>query len=196
MNPRFLLPLCPCSFFNRFIPVAFVLFCALMSSTGARAAVRSNASVSADIVVSKTADETVAVGGQITYSLAVSNAGPDDTTNIVLIDLLPPHTTFVSASVNSGDGSVSVDGNTITFSWRSLAFDPEFLNTLTATLVLQVDQDTPRGTTISNTVSGISNALDPDASNNSATALTSVTGPFAVHRALQQYGDTNRSQYN
>ena len=57
MNLRFLLPLRQCAPFNRFLPVALVLFCGLMSSP---------------------------TGGQITYSLAVSNAGPDDAANIVL----------------------------------------------------------------------------------------------------------------
>jgi len=185
MDPRFLLPLCQSVSFSRFLPVALVLFCALISSPGVRAATANKPAASADIIVSKTADETVAVGGQITYSLAVSNAGPDDAANIVLIDVLPPHTTFVSASANNG--SVSFHGSMVTFTWPSLAFDPEFGNALTASLVLQVDQNTPRGTTISNTVSGISNALDPDASNNSATALTTVIGPFEGDLLISEF---------
>ena len=186
MNPRFLLPLRQSASFSRFSPVALVLFGALISSPGVRAATGNTPSASADIVVSKSADEAVAVGGQITYSLAVSNAGPDDAANIVLIDVLPPHTTFVSASANSG-GTVSFDGSMVTFTWPGLAFDPEFGNTLTATLVLQVDQNTPRGTTISNTIAGISNALDPDASNNFATALTTVTGPFEGDLLISEF---------
>ena len=185
MNPRFLLPLRQSVSFSRLLPVALVLFCGLMSSPAVRAATRNTPGASADIVVSKTADEAVAVGGQITYSLAVFNAGPDDAANIVLIDVLPAHTSFVSASANNG--TASFDGSMVTFTWPSLAFDPEFGNTLTATLVLQVDQNTPRGTTISNTVSGISNALDPDASNNSATALTTVTGPFEGDLLISEF---------
>ena len=128
---------------------------------------------SADIVVSKSGDEAVALGGQITYNLSVYNAGPDDAVNIVLTDALPAHTSFVNASTNSG--SVSFDGTTLTVNVGTLAFD----TTAIATLVVQVDQNTPRDTTISNTVSGSSDTADPDTSNNSATALTVVTGPFA-----------------
>ena len=128
---------------------------------------------SADIVVSKSGDEAVALGGQITYSLSVYNAGPDDAVNIVLTDALPAHTSFVNASTNTG--SVSFDGTTLTVNVGTLAFD----TTAIATLVVQVDQNTPRDTTISNTVSGSSDTADPDTSNNSATALTVVTGPFA-----------------
>ncbi len=185
MDFRFLLPLCQSASFSRFLPVALILFCALISSPGVRAATANKPAASADIAVSKTADETVAVGGQITYSFSVINAGPDDAVNIVLIDALPPHTTFVSASANNG--TASFDGSNVTFTWPGLAFDPNFGNALTATLVVQVDQNTPRGTTISNTVSGISSALDPDASNNSATALTTVTGPFEGDLLISEF---------
>ena len=186
MDFRFLLPLCQSASFSRFLPVALILFCALISSPCVRAATGNKPAASVDIVVSKTADETVAVGGQITYRLAVSNAGPDDAANIVLIDALPLHTTFVSVSANN-NGTALFDGSNVTFTWPGLAFDPEFGNALTATLVVQVDQNTPRGTTISNTVSGISSALDPDASNNSATALTAVTGPFEGDLLISEF---------
>jgi uncharacterized repeat protein (TIGR01451 family) len=127
---------------------------------------------SADIVVSKSGDEAVALGGQIAYSLTVYNAGPDDAVNIVLTDALPAHTSFVDASTNTG--SVSFDGTTLTVNIGTLAFD----STAVATLVVRVDQNTPRGTIISNTVSGSSDTPDPETSNNSATAFTAVTGPF------------------
>jgi len=136
---------------------------------------------SADIVVSKSGDEAVALGGQITYNLSVYNAGPDDAVNIVLTDALPAHTSFVNASTNSG--SVSFDGTTLTVNVGTLAFD----TTAIATLVVQVDQNTPRDTTISNTVSGSSDTADPDTSNNSATALTVVTGPFAGDTLISEF---------
>jgi uncharacterized repeat protein (TIGR01451 family) len=136
---------------------------------------------SADIVVFKSADETVALGGQITYSLSVFNAGPDDAVNIVLTDPIPAHTTFVNASTNTG--SISFDGTTVTLNVDTLAFD----NTATATLVVQVDEDTPRGTIISNTVIGRSDTSDPDLMNNSATALTAITGPFAGDVLISEF---------
>jgi uncharacterized repeat protein (TIGR01451 family) len=136
---------------------------------------------SADIVVSKSGDEAVALGGQITYSVAVYNAGPDDAVNIVLTDAIPAHTTFVNASTNTG--SVSFDGTTLTVNVGTLAFD----STATATLVVQVDQDTPRGTIVSNTVTGTSDTSDPETSNNSATALTAITGPFAGDVVISEF---------
>ena len=149
----------------------------------AKSPIKANAQAapSADIVVSKSADEAVAIGGQITYSLIVYNAGPDDAVNIVLTDALPAHTSFVSASTNTG--SVSFDGTTLTVNVGTLAFD----TTATATLVVQIDQDTPRGTNISNTVSGTSDTPDPDPSNNSAMALTAVIGPFAGDVLISEF---------
>jgi uncharacterized repeat protein (TIGR01451 family) len=136
---------------------------------------------SADIVVSKSGDEAVALGGQITYSLIVYNAGPDDAVNVVLTDAIPAHTTFVNASTNNG--SVSFDGTTLTVNVGTLPFD----STAVATLVVQVDQNTTRGTIISNTVTGTSETPDPDTSNNSAEAMTAVTGPFAGDLLISEF---------
>lgn len=139
------------------------------------------AAPSADIVVSKSGDEAVALGGQITYSLTVFNAGPDEAVNVVLTDALPAHTSFVDASTNTG--SVSFDGTFLTVNVGTLAFDA----TATATLVVRVDQDTPRGTNISNTVTGTSDTPDPEPSNNSATAFTAVIGPFGGDVLISEF---------
>ena len=55
---------------------------------------------------------TVPVGATVTYSLAVSNAGPDDATGVVVEDTLPPGVTFVEQT--GGDGTLSADGSTWT----------------------------------------------------------------------------------
>lgn len=142
---------------------------------------RAQAAPEADIVVSKSGDEAVALGGQITYSLSVYNAGPDAAANIVLTDALPAHTSFIDASTNTG--SVSFDGTTVTFNIGTLAFD----STATATLIVRVNEDTPRGTIISNTVTGTTDTPDPEPSNNSATAFTAITGPFAGDLLISEF---------
>ena len=161
--------------------LTLLLLLAILVVTTSAIKTNAQAAPSADIVVSKSGDEAVALGGQITYSLSVYNAGPDDAVNIVLTDALPAHTSFVDASTNTG--SVSFDGTTLTINVGTLAFD----STATATLVVQVDQDTPRGTIISNTVTGASDTPDPDTSNNSATAFTAVTGPFAGDLLISEF---------
>lgn len=87
----------------------------------------------------------------------------------------------MSASTNTG--SVSFDGTTLTVNAGTLAFD----STAIATLVVQVDQNTQRGTIINNTVTGTSDTSDPDPSNNSAEAMTAVTGPFAGDLLISEF---------
>ena len=174
MNSSFTLSLRLFTSFSRLVLIAIV-FASFTINAHAQAAPQ------ADIVVSKSGDEAVALGGQITYSLSVYNAGPDDAVNVVLTDALPAHTSFVNASTNTG--SVSFDGTTVTVNIGTLAFD----STATATLVVQVNENTPRGTIISNTVTGTTDTPDPETSNNSATAFTAVTGPFAGDVLISEF---------
>jgi len=167
--------------YGRLLLLALVCVAALAPPPDALGAARAAAATEADLVVSKSGDETVALGGQITYNLSVFNSGPDDATNVVLTDALPAHTSFVSAS--SPTGTVTFANNTLTVNFGTLvAFDSG-----SATFVVSVNDDTPRGTTISNTVTGTSDTPDPDPSNNSATALTVVTGPFAGDVLISEF---------
>ena len=163
---------------SRLVITSFVLLTSVLASAVIASA---QTAPSADIFVFKSGDEAVALGGQITYSISVFNAGPDDAVNVVLTDVLPANTSFVDASTNTG--SVSFDGTTLTVNVGTLPFD----STATATLIVQVNQNTPRGTTISNTANATSDTSDPDTSNNSATAFTVVTGPFAGDVVISEF---------
>lgn len=134
---------------------------------------RAQTAPQADLTVTKSGDEAAPVGGTITYNLVVINGGPDDAVNVVLTDPLPAHTTFVSASTSMG--SVAFANNTLTVSFGTI---PAF-ESGSATLAVSVNGDTPRGTTISNTATVTSDTADPEEENNSSTAQTAVTGPFA-----------------
>ncbi|HLF84050.1 MAG TPA: C25 family cysteine peptidase [Blastocatellia bacterium] len=60
----------------------------------------------ADLSVSKTdSPDPVTAGNALTYTLTVSNAGPDAATNVVLTDTLPGSVTFVSATSSQGSCS-------------------------------------------------------------------------------------------
>ena len=164
-----------------FLHTLILLLLAILGIATSPINARAQAAPSADIFVSKSGAETAALGSQTTYTLAVFNAGPDDAVNIVLTDDLPAHTSFVSAS--SADGSLSFDGTTLTWNVGTLAFNA----TAIASFVVQVDQDVPRGTIISNTVTGTSDTPDPDPSNNSATAFTIIIGPFAGDVLISEF---------
>lgn len=136
----------------------------------------------ADLTVTKSGDETASVGGTITYNLVVINGGPDDADNVVLTDPLPAHTTFVSADSSTG-GTVTFANNTLTVSFGTI---PAF-ESGSATLVVSVNNDTPRNTTISNTATATSDIADPVEENNSSTAQTVVTGPFAGDLLISEF---------
>ncbi|MET0649958.1 MAG: hypothetical protein ABW208_25395 [Pyrinomonadaceae bacterium] len=137
----------------------------------------------ADLTVTKSGDESAAVGGTITYDLVVSNGGPDTAVNVVLTDPIPANTTFVSVNVTSGDGTASFDGTTVTVTFESIAA----FESGSARLVVMVNGDTPQGTVISNTVTGRSDASDPQLFDNTATALTAVTGTFAGDLLITEF---------
>ena len=62
----------------------------------------------ADLSISKTASTASAdPGGAVTYTLTVTNAGPDDATGVTVKDTLPAGVTFASAS----DGGTSAGGD-------------------------------------------------------------------------------------
>ena len=176
---------------GRFVSLAFILIgglTLLLNATGvarAQTPTPTPTPSSADLTVTKSGDESARVGGTITYNIVVTNGGPDAATNVVLTDPIPAHTTFVSAESPfprptptpdppEPGGTVSFDGTTLTVTFDSI---PAF-ESRSARLIVRVNPDVPRGTTISNTVTGTSDADDPQTFDNSATALTAVTGPF------------------
>lgn len=97
---------------------------------------------SADLSLTKTVDDaSPQEGDTITYSVTVTNAGPDDATGVRVTDVLPGGLTFVFASVGTG----SYDQGTGVWDVGALTVGE------TATLVIQalVDAGTA-GTTITN----------------------------------------------
>ena len=117
---------------------------------------------SADLSVSVTdAPDPVAVGGDLTYTIIVTNAGPDAATGVTLTDTLPSGVTFVSAT-----GGATPVGNTLTFDLGTLA------NAAGATVTVVVRPTTAGALTNS---AGVTSAVvDPATVNNSATATTTV----------------------
>ena len=135
----------------------------------------------ADLTLSKSGDEAVPRGGNITYSVVVNNGGPDTAANVIVTDPLPAHTTFVNASVTQG--SATFNAGTITANLGAIASQ----ESATLTIVVSINEDTPRDTTISNTATVTSDTFDPETSNNSATAFTAVIGAFAGDLLISEF---------
>ncbi|MDX2076000.1 MAG: choice-of-anchor D domain-containing protein [bacterium] len=65
------------------------------------------AATSADLSLSKTvSDTTPQIGDTITYTVTVNNNGPDATTNVEVVDTLPPTVTYVVGSFAVTQGTV------------------------------------------------------------------------------------------
>jgi uncharacterized repeat protein (TIGR01451 family) len=121
----------------------------------------------ADLEISKAdSPDPVTVGDNLTYTITVTNRGPDAATNVVVTDTLPSGVTFVSAS----SGCVHAAG-VVTCNLGNIPAG----GFVTITIVVTV---TAPGT-ISNTATVTSDTLDPNTANNSDAEPTEVqSGPI------------------
>ncbi len=131
----------------------------------------SHAQESADLSLTKTASPArVAPGAQLTYSIAVTDGGPDDALAVNVSDRLPAGTKFVSCEATAG-GVCGGSGNSRTISFDIL--DPD--SPASITLVVQVDPAAKPGTVLVNTASVSAKApADPDPANNYSSASATV----------------------
>jgi uncharacterized repeat protein (TIGR01451 family) len=150
------------------------------------------ASGSTDLAVSTGGPASINAGSNVSYSVTVTNNGPNDAQNVTLSDALPAGTTFVSEAQGSGPaftctnpavgatGSVSCMIATLA-SGGSAAF----------TLVFRVHAGATSGSTVTNVATVSYPGSDPTPGNNSAstaaaTISTSVdvsvaaSGPAAI----------------
>jgi uncharacterized repeat protein (TIGR01451 family) len=127
----------------------------------------------ADLSVTKTdSPDPVTTGNDLTYTVTVTNNGPDPATSVIVTDNLPAETTFVSCSSTGGGVCGGSDNNrTVTF-----ALLPSGASE-TITFVANVNCSVADGTVISNTATVSSSTPDPDPNNNSSTATTTASNP-------------------
>ncbi len=123
-----------------------------------------------DLAIAKTASAgSVAQGGALTYTLAVTNYGLATATSVVVTDALPASLTFVSATTSQG--SFSTVGNLFTANLGSL-------NVATgARLTINVTANTSGS--VSNTATTSATQSDFNPANNTSAAIVQVTGPAA-----------------
>jgi uncharacterized repeat protein (TIGR01451 family) len=121
----------------------------------------------ADLEISKAdSPDPVTVGDNLTYTITVTNRGPDPATNVVVTDTLPSGVTFVSAS----PGCVHAAG-VVTCNLGNIPTGGSVAITIVVTV-------TAPGT-ISNTATVTSDTLDPNTANNSDAEPTEVSeGPI------------------
>jgi uncharacterized repeat protein (TIGR01451 family) len=114
----------------------------------------------ADLSVTKTvSDATPNVGDQITFTVTLTNAGPDDATGVQVTDLLPAGLSFVNATPGQG----TYDSNTGLWDVGALANGAQTVLTIGATVV------SPAAQTNTGTISD-ADQVDPNPANNTASA--------------------------
>ncbi len=127
----------------------------------------------ADLAVTKVdTPDPVTAGGNITYTITATNAGPSNAATATLSDTLPAGTTFVSLVTPAGwfcNFPPVGSGGTVSCSNPSFAVSSSVF-----TLTVQVAPATPAGTVISNTATASSATSDPNPGDESATATTTV----------------------
>jgi uncharacterized repeat protein (TIGR01451 family) len=151
-------------------------------SSNNTATATTNVGSSADVGISKSGPATISAGQNIAYTISVANFGPSAANGVVVSDPTPAGLTFVSAS---GAGCTAFPCNLGT-----LAAGPPF--TITATFNVPANYS---GTAITNTASVSSSSTDPNLTNNSASATTTIaaqsdvaiakTGPASAVRGQQ-----------
>lgn len=123
-------------------------------------------SLRSDLIVSNTdSPDPVQTGQPLTYTVRVTNNGPDTASGVFLIDNLPNGSVFVSASPTQG--SCSHSSGKVTCSIGSMT------NASVVTVAIVVNAPAATGT-MTNSASATSASIDPNSANSTSTATTTV----------------------
>jgi uncharacterized repeat protein (TIGR01451 family) len=144
---------------------------------------------SADLLTEKSGPPEVAAGNDASYTVTITNLGPDAATNVTLSDPIPAGMTFVSATQNTGpafscsDPGVGNNG-TVTCTSASLAAGAS----ADFTFVFNIPGSTPAGTSFTNVATGTSSTFDENDENNNGIAGTSTPPPPSADLLAQKFG--------
>lgn len=145
-------------------------------ATAALATCGSGLAQVADLNLTKVdSPDPVTAGSNLTYTITVSNEGPDDATTVALSDPLPTGTTFQSLASPGGwfcsTPAVGALG-TVSCSIATFPVGSELF-----TLVVGVDAGVANGTVLGNTATVSTATTDPSPTDQSASTDTTVAAP-------------------
>jgi uncharacterized repeat protein (TIGR01451 family) len=127
------------------------------------------APLSADLsLTSQTSAAQIVAGGSFTYTVQLTNSGPDDAADVVFSDVPPAGVIFTACS--STAGACTVSGGGASLSLATLADGGTVTITIQATLSATVAD----GTSLANAPSVTSSTSDPNTGNNSGSAGSAV----------------------
>ena len=156
--------------------LALVVFCLLGSPAESKRTTIAPTAI-ADLSMTKTGPSSGNVNSTISYTITISNSGPDAATNASWSDTLPSSLLFISMSQDSGLTMTCTtpeagSGGTISCSIASLP-----VGSAQFTLNVLIASSTPAGSSISNTATATSTTSDPNGGNNSGMASTTALSP-------------------
>jgi hypothetical protein len=127
----------------------------------------------------------VGPGGQITWSVTITNNGPGISSGFAIQDPLP--STVKNITTSQGSAICSVTGTTVSCAEGQLALHAQLKMTISA----YVTSSQPPAT-VTNKVTVVGNEKDPNPNNNSATTITSVSkgSPTITGTTAAGSGDT------
>jgi uncharacterized repeat protein (TIGR01451 family) len=129
---------------------------------------------SADLSITKTrSPNPVIAGTNLTYVIAIGNAGPSSAVNVVVRDTIPAEVSVLTVTPSVGSCTAGIPGNPLqplTCTMDSLANG----GSATITVVTKVNSAVPNGTVINNNATVSSAVADLNNANNSATAAATV----------------------
>ena len=186
--------------FGSFVAACVLAVLGLLNLLGGASSGAPAPNDSADLSVTKAdSPDPVPTGAPLTYSIQVTNGGPDTATNVLVTDNLPKGVGFVSA--DSSQGSCSAGGKknsqrvTCTIGTIGLGPGPTYTPSVVS-IGIHVLAPQKAGT-ITNTASVTTDLKDPRSGNNSASATTrviraaqpkKVKGPTCGGRAATRVG--------
>lgn len=122
-------------------------------------------SIQADLILEKTGPDFINAGELITYTIQVTNNGPDEAVDITVSDTLP-------AAIE--DPEVSIDGAPF-IPWNGTHIIPSLAAQASSVLTIRGTVSASASGQLVNTATAISTTPDPDPDNNTDTVTTDVT---------------------
>lgn len=129
------------------------------------------AQASADLSITKTAPPSVNAGDAFSYTIEVTNKGPDPAVNVKVSDPLPDGVTYVDSS--GTDWTCQDTNGTVVCSYGK-SLPPGTAPTLTLNVTAP-----NQGATLTNTASVTSDTMDPGTSNNNSNEAVTTVNPVA-----------------
>jgi len=136
-----------------------------------------NATATSDLALTKTGDSALIPGTTTTYTLRVTNNGPDAMSGAAqVVDTLPNGLTYVSGGGGSSGWTCAAPGQTITCNWSGTLANGESA----PTLILTASVGASVTGSLTNVAALTGTGTDPDASNNTASFTSGNFIPYFI----------------